>query len=325
VEEREVNVTQSWSRGRRARLAAIGPALLALAVAAAACGDENGSAAGGGAAGAKAGEPIEIGAVFKHSGNVFFAAVEEGARNAAAASPDVNLTVQSPALKPGGDVDPVGQISVVENMLARGIDALVIAPNAPDQLQPVLQRAVDDGVPVVLVDTDIPAFADKTTFIGTDNFDSGKAAGEHIEQQLAGAGTLGVLEGTPGVGAEVDRVRGVEAALEGTDVKVVARGKPSCSRERTVSVVEDMLQAHPDLDALFGPCGAETDMLLEGPPAGITYATVAQRPTEMGERGVESAVKAVRGEQVPKSIETGFTVVTAENAAEWQNFGAGDG
>lgn len=345
----KVTTGRARGSGRSALLAVIAGLVLALFGGATACGEEDEGQSGGGAGGA--GETIQVGAVFKATGNVFFAAVEEGAKTAADANPNVELTLQSPALKPGGEVDPAGQIAVVENMLTRGIDALVIAPNAPDQLQPVLQRAVDDGVPVILVDTDIPGFDAKTTFIGTNNFDSGKAAGDYIVEQLGGTGTLGLLEGTPGVGAEVDRVKGVEAAVEGSGIEVVARGKASCSRERTVSVVEDMLQAHPDLDALFGPCGAESgigalpalerfakpgflmvshdavpeeiDLLLAGPPKGIQYATVAQRPVEMGERGVEAAVKAVNGETVPKTIETGFTVVTEENAAEWQNFGGG--
>src|SRR5918998_2321945 len=230
------------------------------------------------------------------------------------------------------------QIAVVEDMLTKQVDALVIAPTAPDQLQPVLERA-SKQVPVIIVDSDIPGWDGKTSYIGTDNFKGGQVAGKYIIEQMKGAGTLAIINGVPGATSGEQRVAGVRDAVKDSDIEIVAEVAADFDRAKGVSAMEDILQNNPDVDAVFAANdqmalgalealqsrGKEQDVLLVGydgteeatevilKDQGIA-ATVAQDPYEMGKVGVEKAVAAAKEQSVKKTIDTGVTLVTAENA-----------
>lgn len=233
------------------------------------------------------------------------------------------------------------QIAVVEDMLTKQVDALAVAPTAPDQLKPVLERA-SKQVPVLLVDTDIPSWEGKTTYIGTDNFKGGQVAGEYISKQMNGSGTLALINGVPGATSGEDRIAGVKDAVKGTDIEIVAEVAADFDRAKGVSAMEDILQNNPNVNAVFaandqmalgalealksrgkteeimlvGYDGTEeaTELILKD--QGIV-ATVAQDPYEMGKVGVEKGVAAAKGKSVKKVIDTGVTLVTKENAKSY--------
>ncbi len=233
------------------------------------------------------------------------------------------------------------QIAVVEDMLTKQVDALAVAPTAPAQLKPVLERA-SKQVPVLLVDTDIPSWDGKTTYIGTDNFKGGQVAGEYIIDQMKGSGSLALINGVPGATSGEDRIAGVRDAVKGTDIEVVAEVAADFDRAEGVSAMEDILQNNPNVNAVFAANdqmalgaleaiksrGKTEDILLVGydgtaeateviiKDQGIA-ATVAQDPYEMGKVGVEEAVAAAKGQSVKKTIDTGVTLVTAKNAESY--------
>lgn len=233
------------------------------------------------------------------------------------------------------------QIAVVEDMLTKQVDALAVAPTAPDQLKPVLERA-SKQVPVLLVDTDIPSWKGKTTYIGTDNVEGGRVAGKYIIDQMKGSGTLALINGVPGATSGEDRIAGVKDAVKGTDIEIVAEVAADFDRAKGVSAMEDILQNNPDVNAVFAANdqmalgamealksrGKTEDVLLVGydgtaeateviiKDQGIA-ATVAQDPYEMGKVGVEEAVAAAKDQSVKKTIDTGVTLVTAENAERY--------
>jgi ribose transport system substrate-binding protein len=230
------------------------------------------------------------------------------------------------------------QIAVVEDMLTKQVDALAVAPTAPDQLKPVLERA-SEQIPVLLVDTDIPSWDGKITYIGTDNVEGGKVAGKYIIDQLKGSGSLALINGVPGATSGEDRIAGVKEAVKGSDIEVVAEVAADFDRAKGVSAMEDILQNNPDVNAVFAANdqmalgalevlksrGKTDEILLVGydgteeatqvilKDEGIA-ATVAQDPYEMGKVGVEKAVAAAKEQSVKKTIDTGVTLVTAENA-----------
>ena len=233
------------------------------------------------------------------------------------------------------------QIAVVEDMLTKQVDALAVAPTAPDQLKPVLERA-SEQVPVLIIDSDIPSWDGKTTYIGTDNVEGGRVAGEYIIDQMNGSGTLALINGIPGATSGEDRIAGVKDAVKGTDIEVVAEVAADFARAEGVSAMEDILQNNPDVNAVFAANdemalgalealkarGKTEDVLLVGydgteeatqvvlKDQGID-ATVAQDPYEMGKVGVEEAVAAAKGQSVKKTINTGVTLVTAKNAKSY--------
>lgn len=309
--------------------AAIGAALtLSLA----ACG-EDGEA--GGAGGGD--DRVTVGCVMKSLESPFWIAAKEGCEQAAAAA-GAELIFGAGET----EADIAGQISEIEDVLTRGAEALVVAPSAPDQLQPVLERAARD-VPVLLVDTDIPDMDGKTSYAGTDNVAAGKLGGQFILDN-GGKGKFGIVTGDPGITSIEDRIKGAKQAWEGSAIELVqvvnARG---CTRDAGVTVTEDLLTANPDLDGIFYVCdqpmlgGIEAiknagkrpeDLFIVGfdaePEAvelveqGVIDGDVAQFPGKMGELAVENAIRAVDGEAVPKFIDSGAEVVTKENAPQFK-------
>lgn len=284
------------------------------------------------------GEGVTVGFVVKALDQEFWLTVEEGAQSAAAEDDSVELLLD-------GATDETAveeQLALIEDMVTRGVDALAVAPLAPEQAQPTLQRAVDQGIPVLLVDTDIPEWDGKLTFIGTDNTTAGEAAGEYIVEQLGGEGTAAILEGVPGNTTTDSRAEGAGNVLEEAGVDVVAQLPANSDRAEGRSVTEDILTANPEVDALFAAndqmalgalealeaAGREGDDVVvvgfdgtseaaEAILEGRMDASVAQMTALMGETGVEEAAAAARGEDVEARIDTGYEMVTEENAEEY--------
>jgi ribose transport system substrate-binding protein len=233
------------------------------------------------------------------------------------------------------------QIAVVEDMLTKQVDALAVAPTAPDQLQPVLERA-SKQVPVIIVDSDIPGWDGKISYIGTDNFKGGQVGGKYIVEQMKGSGTLAILNGVPGATSGEQRVAGVRDAVKASGIEIVQEVAADFDRAKGVSAMEDILQSNPDVNAVFAANdqmalgalevlqsrGKTGDVLLVGydgteeatvsvlKGTGID-ATVAQNPYKMGLVGVKEAVDAAKDKPVPKTINTGVTLVTPENAKSY--------
>lgn len=270
----------------------------------------------------------------------FWKTVAANAEATAAELGNVELIVHAPDSE--ANVDQ--QVNQVESMVAQGVDAIVIAPVAPVQLEPPLSRAVDAGIPVVVLDSRVENFEDKqSAYVGTDNFNGGKAAGEFIAEELGGQGKVALVNGTPGVSAVEDRIAGVTDALAGTGVEIVGQtAAVDCTTDNGVRAAEDLLSAHPDLDGMFVACGTAAvganraveaspikweDFVLVGfdaapeelasVAAGQQRATIAQDQMAMASESLRAAVKAALGEAIENTnVDPGVKVVTAENVSE---------
>lgn len=289
---------------------------------------------------AAAADSVTIGFVPKSFESAFWLATQTGAEEAAEADPSIELIVDAASSEAAIE----DQIAIVEDLLARGIDALAIAPSAPDQLLPVLEQAVSDGVPVIIVDSDIPAFEGKTAFIGTDNESAGATGAEFFKEEMPDGGRIGVVDGTAGIQALIDRINGFTTGIEGSGIEIVQTVRAEgCTRDNGVSAVEDLLTANQDLDGIFLACGEPAvggiqavkgaglqpdDLVYVGfdatkdeltaIAAGDEDGSVAQFPETMGLEAVQAAAMAARGEDVEPVIDTGSEVVTEENVAEFQ-------
>ena len=153
------------------------------------------------------------------------------------------------------DADAVKQMQQLEDMLAKGVDAVVVNAVDPVTTETAFRQAIEDGLQVVFIDTEIPGVGANATF-GADNEGIGKLAGEITSKRIgAGPIKIGILEGAPGdkfVGPA--RERGFLAGLEagGTEYEVVVRGQAKYSQDLAVPATEDMLTAQPDIDLIFG-------------------------------------------------------------------------
>ena len=204
-----------------------------------------------------------------------------------------------------------------------------------------------DRIEVVIVDTrvDVGAAAEAGIrldgFVGSDNYEGGKLAGEYLIQVTGGRARVGLLEGIPGHETGDSRLKGFHDAVKGAPgVKVVASQTANWERDQGFTVFQNMLQAHPEIDALF----ACSDMMALGAveaiaaagktgqirvigfdavgdarqaiAAGTMLGSVAQFPSEMGRLAVEDALKLIRGEKPEAEQKVRIELVTKATLSE---------
>ena len=138
-------------------------------------------------------------------------------------------------------------------MVSQGVKAIAITPTSPN-VKGELQKAVDKGIKVVLVDNDIPDWDAKSSVVATDNLAGGKLAGQWLEDHLKAGSTLAVLQGVVGAPSLDDRVKGMMEGL-GDAAKVVAQLPTDCDQTKGLNAGQDVLTAHPDVSAIYGACG----------------------------------------------------------------------
>ncbi len=300
-----------------------------------------GLAALGAAAGCNRERAAESGAarvafVMKTLNHPFFLDMQRGAQEAAGRA-GVELVVQAAER----EVDVEKQIQIIENLLQTGIRALIVTPSGSREIASAIVKANRAGVPVLVVDTrvDAKAVADNSlkieTFIGSDNYEGGRIAGEHLARTMSGKARVAVLEGIPGHETGDSRLRGFRDALAAVPGMTIVASQPAnWERDQGFTVFQNMLQAHRDLDALF----ACSDLMALGAleaieaagrsgrirvvgfdalddarkaiEAGRMDGSVAQSPSEMGRIAVESAARLLKGETVPAEQKVPITLVT---------------
>jgi ABC-type sugar transport system substrate-binding protein len=283
------------------------------------------------AAPALAADTIKIGFITKFP-VPFFASMENAAKAYAAAHPGVEIIYGQGT----SATDIEGQIALIESMVSKGVQGIAITPVDPTVAK-TLDKAVAQGVKVVLMDNKIPDWKGQTALATTNNLEAGKIAGAYLKTVLKEGDTLGVLEGVPGVPALDDRVNGMLEGLKGVNVKIVGKGETDCQEEKGINVAQDFLTANPQLKAIYSACGppaagaaqaiknAKLDHKVilvgfdfccgeaEAMAAGLEEASVAQFPSKMSALGVDALVKAIKGEQVPTLIDSGAALVTKDN------------
>lgn len=263
---------------------------------------------------ASAADKIKVGLITKFP-VPFYSTMEDAAKKYAASHPEIELvTGQGQAA-----TDIEGQIALIESMITQGVKGLAITPVDPT-VAPALDKAVAAGIKVVLVDNSIPDWKGQTALVSTNNLNGGKIAGEYLKTVLKSGDKIGILQGVPGVPALDDRVTGMMEGLGDVKVEVVGKGATNCTLELGTSVTEDILTANPDLKAIYSACGppipgavksisnagiANDKIILVGFDAccgeieaiksGAEDASVAQFPAKMGELGIDTVVKAIRG------------------------------
>ena len=320
-------------------------AAIALAAAMTACGssdNDSGSTAsstgaGTAAATTAAAESVKLGLITKFPAD-FYLAMEDAAKTW-----DTENDAAAVVYGTGKDAtDDAGQIALIESMTSQGVKGIAITPSSP-AVQPALQKAVDAGIKVVLLDNDLPDWDGKSSVVATDNRKGGVLAGEWLAENLQSGDTIAVLEGVPGVPALDDRVEGMKEGLGDAGIEIVGTAPTDCDQDKGVSASADLLTAHPDVTAIYGACGPPVlgaiqslknagkkpgEVTLVGfdalpdeitqIEAGNETATVAQFPAKMGTEGLATLLKAVQGESVPANVDTGTEIVTKENAASFK-------
>jgi len=280
-------------------------------------------------------EKYRIGVILMALNSDYWHMVEAGAIIAAK-----ELGAEVTVVGPNAESDVTGQIAMVEDMLAKKVDAIVLSRNDPQALIPVCQKAKEAGIPVVTIDGDIADPKMRDCFIGTENVDAAKEAGKFIASKLKAGDKAAIIRGLPGAPTHDQRQSGCKEVLESNGIQVVSIQPADSERAKAVGVAENILQANPDVKAIYATndemalgayqavASMGKDVIIVGfdgsPDAvksiieGKLTASVAQMPILQGYTGVEVALKLLKGEKVEDHIKLPVEVVTKENAEEFQ-------
>jgi ribose transport system substrate-binding protein len=275
--------------------------------------------------------------VLKALDSEFWQRVKAGGEQAAKADPEVRLSI----LAPPEEINIDQQVSIIEDQVQKKVSALAVAPSGVSEVIPALNTAAAAGIPVVILDSDVPWPA-RRSFVGIDNKLGGRMAAEYIVRSIGGQGKVAVIRGVLGVSTMEDRVAGFQQAIAAAPgVQIIGVQPANSERGMGMGVMENYLTRQPDLKAVF--CANDqmalgameaiaarhltgkivlvgfdaTHEALKAIQAGQMSATLAQDPEAIGRRSVEQAIKAARGQPVEKNIDIGTSLVTKENVTQY--------
>jgi ribose transport system substrate-binding protein len=234
--------------------------------------------------------------------------------------------------------DPAIQVRMIEDLVSRQVHAIVISPNDPASVEPVIASAMGQGILVMTFDSDSPE-SERVMYIGTENKTAGSVQGQTLAELLGGTGKIGIITGGLGALNLNQRIEGLKEAI-GADIEVVDTVATDDDLQKGLNVSESLLRAHPDLNgvacvsATGGPTLAQVirapefegrdvkivafddlEETLRGIEDGVIQATMVQRPVQMGVLSIQWAHDILTGAATPDcaNLDTGVTVVTAEN------------
>ena len=268
------------------------------------------------------------------SGNPFWASVEKGAREEAA-----KLGVDLVLVAPPQEGDVQAQINQVEDQLAKGVDAIALAPGDPNAFAPIVDDAIKSGVPVVFVDT--KGINEGVTFIGTNNKNGAALAAKFICDKTPKGADVAVLTGIESQSTALLRRDGAVQGLKDCGLNLVATQTAEWDTAKGRSVTESIILKNPNIKAIFASndnmgLGAmqalkDADMNdvvvvgFDATPdaaksilAGEMTATIAQFSYNMGAYGVKYALELANGGSIDLNIDTGTQLDTKENAHDFK-------
>lgn len=238
-----------------------------------------------------------------------------------------------------GDISQ--QIQIMEDLITQKVDGIAIGPCDSDALTPYIDKAVDAGIPVLCYDTDAPE-SKRAGYVGTNNYDAGRAMGEELGRALNGKGTVICETGVVSQAGLIARKQGVEDVLAESypDIKIVQTTASGGDVSKAQSDIENMITSYPDFDALIqldaaGEAGItafksrgltkddkilivfdDLEPVIDGVKDGQVYCTITQGQRNWGAKAVEELLALNRGEEIPANADTGYVTVNADNVNE---------
>nr|WP_279230046.1 substrate-binding domain-containing protein [Clostridium transplantifaecale] len=287
-----------------------------------------GAAAGAAAAApAKASKEWKVALITMDSIDQHWVTLNEGAQKKAAEL-GVSVTFMSPNTK-----DDAQQIECVNNAVAGGYNAIMVAANGPDAISSALKEAASAGVKIVYVDS--PANVDAEATFSTDNKAAGKTAGEEMLKALKDAGvttgSIGVINVNAATDSCVMREEGFRSAFEGTDYTILETQYGEGDAAKSQSIAENYITQGvvgifgcnegsttgagnaikaAGKDGIIGVGFDKSDAILGLINDGYLLCTMAQNPDVMGSMGVEACVQALEGNSLGGVVkDTGVSVL----------------
>ncbi|MGC9328883.1 MAG: substrate-binding domain-containing protein [Candidatus Hinthialibacter sp.] len=277
-----------------------------------------------------------IAVIPKGTSHVFWQSVHAGALTAGK-----ELGVEIAWNGPQAETLKDQQIAIAQDFMVRKVDGIVLAPQDQNALVKVVEQIAEARIPCVIFDSGINS--DKyVSFVATDNYQGGVKAGRELGRLLNGKGTCIITRCDPGSDSTNQREKGFEDTLakEFPGVQIIDSQYGNSDRDESMSVTQDMLTAHPHVDAIFASnessthgalmalrglnlagkkifvgCDSSVDFL-EALNKKEIHALVVQNPFNMGYQSVKTIVNYLDGLDVERRIDTGVFLVTPDNMNE---------
>lgn len=285
---------------------------------------------GGGTAGSSS-EPT-IAVIPKGTTHIYWQSVKAGAE---AAGKEFGYHINW--IGPERETDRERQIQIVEDAIVQKVAGVVLAPLDDEALVPSVNKLARDKIPCAIIDSGINT-SNYITFAATDNYQGGAMAARRMAKILDSKGNVMVLKYVPGSASTTDRENGFIETIkkEFPNIKIVDTKYGQDTVETALQAAEDMLTRNRDVQGFFA-CNAPTSVgalqalqsqkrdeiklvgfdaekaLLDGLKAGRIDSLVVQNPYKMGYEGVKAVAMTIKGESVPKKIDTGVTLITKDS------------
>jgi ribose transport system substrate-binding protein len=306
-------------------------AIALLTCALAACGGDDKSDSAGGTS-TTAQKTYKMTFIPTNAADSFFVTMGCGAQEAARRL-GVDLTIQGP---PSQDVTK--QIAILNSVIAKHPDAIIISPGDDKALEAPLKQAAAQGIKIVFVGKGEKDNSFVSGFFSTDEFGGGQKAGELMTEITGGRGAVMALGGVPVPSLGV-RADGFTDAIRGSGLDYVGNFyDPSFSVDKDVGIASGQLAKHPDMSGIYGLYGQQGENAVQAvrragktgevhvisfdPTPGVVKSLrdgavdgiVVQLPGEQGAKGVEQAVRVLDGAAPdPTEQRLGTFVVTSDN------------
>ena len=291
----------------------------------------------------KSRDKYRIAVIPKGTTHVFWKSIHAGAVKAEQVFQELGVEVIW--IGPLKEDDRESQVKVVENFITRGVSGIVLAPLDDTALCMPVRDAVNNGIPVVIIDSGLKSEY-YASFVATDNYIGGRKGGEHLANILGGKGKVVMLRYQEGSASTMNREQGFLDVLKEKypQIEVVSANQYGGATTESARRASENLLAPlrkvdgtltidgifcPNESTVFGMLLALQDMglagkvkyvgfdsserLVKGLETGEIHGLVLQDPINMGYLGVKTMVKHLQGEKVDKRIDTGSEVATPEN------------
>jgi ribose transport system substrate-binding protein len=288
-------------------------------------------------AGATGASAAEIAVIVKTVNSTFWQNVQKGAEAAIGTSKAGHtMTFQGPAAESA----IADEVNMVENAVNRKVAGILLAPSDPDALIPAVKKAWEARIPVVIIDSQLSASAEKyyQAFLATDNKKAGELAAKALIDKVGTTGKIAVMSYVAGAGSEIGRVGGFNDYIKANSkLQIVGPFYSQSQMATALNQTTDVLAANSDLVGIFGAneptaigmgraikqagkagkvaaIGFDGNQdLQEFVKDGTLNATVVQGSYQMGEKGIDTLLKILNKDKVDKVIDTGVVVVTKDN------------
>ncbi|SDU79030.1 sugar ABC transporter substrate-binding protein [Jiangella alkaliphila] len=312
-------------------------AAAATALVLAACGQESTGTTDTADSAADDGETPVIGLVMKSLGNPYFQAMQTGAEAYDTESEDFELR----AVGIQSETDIAGQVEAVNNLVAQGVDAIVIAPADSIALVAPLIEADAQGISIVNIDVKLDDDALEQAgldipFVGPDNVEGARQVGMVLAEDLGEGAKVAILEGIQGAANAEQRKEGFEAAVAEGGLDLVASNTANWETEQANTVFTNILGANPDIQGVMaandsmalgalaaleasGQLGEIKVVGFDNVPEvepyladGSMLATLDQFGSDQAVYGIDVALDLLAGEQAEDWVKTDIELITGE-------------